>query len=142
VKPLTTETYVPRGLTPLLDAIGKAVALLDKAEGKLKALVISTDGLENASREQTRASIKALLDERQKQGWLVLYLGANQDAFNEGAKMGTHTGTTMNYASTARGTRSSFAAASGATRRFTSSGGDLKAAAFTQEEREEAEDKQ
>jgi hypothetical protein len=103
--------------------------------------VISTDGQENASTEHKRATIKALLDERQKQGWLVLYLGANQDAFAEGGFMGTQVANTMNYAATSVGTRNSFAAASGATRRYASTG-QMSAAAFTTEERDAAEEKE
>jgi hypothetical protein len=141
VEPLTDKTYVPRGATPLLDAIAKAVAKLDKTKGKRKVLVISTDGQENASTEHKRATIKALLDERQKQGWLVLYLGANQDAFAEGGFMGTQVANTMNYAATSVGTRNSFAAASGATRRYASTG-QMSAAAFTTEERDAAEEKE
>lgn len=141
VKPLTEATYQPRGSTPLLDAIGKTVSLLDKTKGKNKVLVISTDGAENCSVEYKKATIKALLDERQKQGWLVIYLGANQDAFHEGGSIGTMTSNTMNYAATGTGTRSSFAAASNATKRYAQTG-SVAAAAFTTEERENAEDKQ
>lgn len=98
VERLNDRTFQPRGGTPLLDAIGKGVSQLDAATGDRKALVILTDGEENASREYTKAAVKALLDERQeKQGWLVIYLGANQDAIQEGAKYGTGFANTMTF---------------------------------------------
>lgn len=89
---LTGETFVPRGMTPLNDAIGKTVARIDKEtllEGENVALVILTDGLENASREYSRDAVRKLLERVQKEkNWLVIYLGANQDAFAEGAARG------------------------------------------------------
>lgn len=89
---LTTKTYVPRGMTPLYDAIGATVGRLNSTLGKDDnvALVIITDGQENCSREYTSGSVKTLLDMVQKdKNWMVLYLGANQDAFTEGHKFGT-----------------------------------------------------
>jgi Mg-chelatase subunit ChlD len=98
---LTKETFVPRGMTPLNDAIAKTVAEIDKADLEKEeniAFVILTDGLENASREHTMQTIKLLLERRQKEkNWLVIYLGANQDAFAEGAARGTAAANTMTF---------------------------------------------
>lgn len=98
---LTREIFVPRGMTPLNDAIGKTVAAIDGAElrdSESIAFVILTDGLENASREYTKQAIKALLEGRQKdKNWLVIYLGANQDAFAEGATRGLAAANTMTF---------------------------------------------
>jgi Mg-chelatase subunit ChlD len=89
---LTDETFVPRGMTPLNDAIAKTVREIDRAElreGENVAFVILTDGLENASKEHSKDAIRAMIEKRQKEkNWLVLYLGANQDAFAEGAARG------------------------------------------------------
>jgi hypothetical protein len=63
------------------------------------SLVILTDGQENASKEHTKESIRALLDARQKErNWLVLYLGANQDAFAESGKIGIEPAMSLAYA--------------------------------------------
>ena len=98
---LSTANFVPRGMTPLYDAIGAVVAKIDDMELPRSAgvvLVILTDGLENQSREHTSASIRRLLDDRQdRQGWMVVYLGANQNAILEGAKFGTRVSNTMTY---------------------------------------------
>lgn len=101
---LTRETYVPRGGTPLYDAIAKTVAHIDGvrlAGNEVASLVILTDGRENASREHTKESIKALLESRQhEKNWLVLYLGANQDAFAEAAKIGVDSDYALEYSPT------------------------------------------
>jgi Mg-chelatase subunit ChlD len=98
---LTKETFVPRGMTPLNDAIGKTAATIDKEnllDGENVAFVILTDGLENASKEYSPHAVKKLLDRVQKEkNWLVIYLGANQDAFAEGGARGTVVGSTMDF---------------------------------------------
>jgi Mg-chelatase subunit ChlD len=89
--PLETTEFVPRGATPLLDAVARAITLLDAHEGRAddpRILVVLTDGFENASQEHTRASVNALLKARQAAGWLVLYLGANQDSWAEAQHLG------------------------------------------------------
>ena len=89
--PLDETEFLPRGATPLLDAVAKTVGLLDGYGGRAddpRILVILTDGYENASKEHTRASISALLKARQAAGWLVLYLGANQDSWAEAQHLG------------------------------------------------------
>jgi len=73
----------PRGLTPLNDAIGKIVGLAKLGYGGVQydrlALIIMTDGYENASREVNNQQAKALLDECRAKGWQVIMLGANYD---------------------------------------------------------------
>jgi hypothetical protein len=71
------------------------VALLDKRKepGERCMLAVMTDGLENASREYTKETVKALLDRKQKEeGWLVSYLGAGHDAWAQANAMGLHAG--------------------------------------------------
>jgi uncharacterized protein YegL len=88
---LTMEEYQPRSGTPLLDAVGYSTSLLDclsdKSERRIMAIV--TDGLENASREYTRDSLKALLERKQHdEGWLVLYFGAGHDSWSQAKQIG------------------------------------------------------
>lgn len=89
---LTRELFEPRGMTPLNDAIGRTAGEMEKvklAKGEGVAFVILTDGLENASREYSREAVRKLLERLQaEKNWLVVYLGANQDAFAEGAARG------------------------------------------------------
>ncbi len=98
---LSPGEYEPRAQTPLLDAVGHGAALLDKHKeaGERSILAIMTDGLENASREYTKDTIKALLDRKQKEdGWLVLYLGAGHDAWQQARGLGLHAGNVAAFA--------------------------------------------
>jgi hypothetical protein len=102
---LTRKTFVPRGGTPLLDAVGHAVAAVDKVNllpDERVVLSILTDGLENASKEYTAEAVRKLLTDRQERcNWLVQYLGANQDAWEAGRVIGVHMRHAMAYDSEA-----------------------------------------
>lgn len=95
IKPLDKNTYVPRGMTALLDAIGKTINSVRERINNMpedqrpeKVLVgILTDGHENASHEYNRNAIMKLIDEKDE-GWEFLYLAANQDAIREGSSIG------------------------------------------------------
>jgi hypothetical protein len=117
MEPLTPMTYAPSGSTALLDAIGHTLAALDKlGTPDYTTLVILTDGLENASKEHHLADIRTKLSEREAKGWKILYLGANQDAFTEGASLGvSHRGSTMTYSPSYGGTYAALKSASTAT---------------------------
>jgi uncharacterized protein YegL len=98
---LGQDILIPRGGTPLYDAIGTAVHDLSTftyKEDEKKVLVIVTDGYENASREYTSDAIKQLIEEKTKEGWLILYLGADHDAFTQSRHMGFETAKTLQYA--------------------------------------------
>ncbi len=77
---------VPKGNTALLDAIGKT---LDRLRWNNRTIcVIITDGLENASVEYTKSQVSELIKFKEKLGWKFIYLGANQDAIQEGGSIG------------------------------------------------------
>ena len=97
---LTEHGYQPRGMTPLLDAIGKTMRSLEgKTEGFENIIfAIVTDGQENHSREFKLADVKALIEEKRKAGWEVSYIGANVDAFHEAGMIGIPAGKAINYA--------------------------------------------
>ena len=82
---LTEETFVPRGGTALLDAMGQVLKmnLSDDA-----MVIILTDGEENSSRTYTSAHVKDLVDTKK---WKFVYLGANQDAVLAARDIGIHT---------------------------------------------------
>ena len=56
-----------------------------------------TDGLENSSREFTADAIAALIKAKQQQGWLVVYLGANQDAWTVANTLGIRDTSTASF---------------------------------------------
>lgn len=101
-KELTKDTWIPRGLTALYDAIGKTIAkekeYFAKHERPSKVLVcIVTDGLENASKEYKIDDIKKLIGDCEKDDWNFIYLAANQNAFDVGTSFGVSSGNTYTY---------------------------------------------
>lgn len=117
------ESYQPAGLTPLYDAIGVAIASLEKEIAQEKNVpavlcVILTDGLENASKEYTRAQIHDLIEHKTAEGWKFVYIGANQDSWLEGGAIGMMPGATLNYTANANGTSIGWATISDSTVHF------------------------
>ena len=113
VPDMPAGAFVPRGGTPLLDAIAQLIARIDgeiaaRADRGLpiedQLVMIITDGYENASVEQTRASITAMIDERRGRAWTFAFLGANQDAFGEADSIGMAQGSAANWDASRRGT--------------------------------------
>lgn len=86
---------IPRGNTPLLDAVGKATAHVEQRlnlgarQPDMVLFMIVTDGHENASKEWTRERVKSRVVELEKK-WRFIYLGANVDAFGEAGQIGLH----------------------------------------------------
>jgi len=81
VKPIGPKEYTPRGMTALLDAIGMTLSPLRFPAGEKVMVIITTDGMENSSREWTAESVKELIAEKEKLGWEFLFLGVGLDAF-------------------------------------------------------------
>lgn len=112
VTPLTDQTFVPRGSTALLDALGKTIdevgvrlANLPESQRPDKVLfVILTDGQENASQHYSAEQIHQMIShQRSIYSWEFLFLAANQDAFTASERMGISQGNTMNFAADADG---------------------------------------
>jgi hypothetical protein len=120
-KPLTAETYVPRAWTPLLDAIGRTIndagarlgAMSETDRPGKVVLAIITDGLENASKEFSRAKILEMIKhQREAYSWQIVFLGANQDAIAEGAQIGLPKSASLTYATTPHGVQAAYASLS------------------------------
>jgi hypothetical protein len=94
---MTRKTFVPRGSTALLDAIGEVLKSQNIPDNTTVKFIIFTDGLENSSNKYTSAHIKDLIEMYTGKGWDFMYLGANQDAIMEAAKMGINTQNAMTY---------------------------------------------
>ena len=97
IEKLTENEYYVRGCTALLDAIGRAIHHIENVHKYARPedvpsktlFVITTDGMENASREYTYAQVKSLISSRsEKDGWEFMFLGANMDAVSVAARMG------------------------------------------------------
>jgi hypothetical protein len=135
----------PRNMTALHDAMGR---LITDAGQKLEAMkaddrpgtvivAIMTDGLENASKEWTGPSIKALVNQQSNVfGWTFMYMGADQDAIEVGESLGIARDHAVTYS---RGkSRQAMAVASGKIAKMRAARVSAPAAAmeaFTDEER-------
>ena len=109
---LTRRQYRCSGCTALLDAVGGAIKHVDVVQGVLpdgykadKVLfVITTDGMENASRRFSYAQIKNMIERRRKQGWEFLFIGANIDAGAEAEQLGIERDRAADYLADEQGT--------------------------------------
>jgi len=143
VKPIGLEEYRCVGWTPLYDAIGRGIGILDEATaGNTDAkavLVIMTDGQENASREFNHEKISALIKARQERGWLVTFLGEGLDVAKQGTNLGTNASSVAAYAGGA-GLRAAGKILAAASLRYAKAAGDIRGAqakaALTPEERD------
>lgn len=119
VKPLTDKEYYARGMTALLDAVGKTINHVgnrhkyapDSEVPAKTIVVIITDGHENASREFSLKRVKAMIEhQKKKYGWEFLFLGANIDAVSAAADIGISADRSVNYMPDSVGTAMNFAA--------------------------------
>ena len=118
VRPITEEEYYVRGCTALLDAVGGAIHHIGnihkyaRREGRpgRTLFVITTDGMENASRRYTAPQVRRMI-ERQKAryGWEFLFLGANIDAVETAGQLGIGADRAVNFHCDSRGTRLNYA---------------------------------
>lgn len=106
IKPMTDEDYTVRGCTALLDAIGGAIHHIGNVHKYARAedvpehtmFVITTDGMENASRNYDSEKVKKMIErQKEKYGWEFLFLGANIDAAKEAARFGISADRAANY---------------------------------------------
>jgi len=76
------KNYEPDSCTPLYDAIGSGIAKLRRqvTEDDQVLMTIITDGMENDSHEYNYKAVTALMDKMKNRGWMITYIGANQDA--------------------------------------------------------------
>lgn len=113
VAPITDKEYWVRGCTALLDAVGSTVSHISRVHGYLPEearpehtiVVITTDGMENASREYSYGEVKKLISKKEKEGWNFLFLGANIDAVEEASRIGISSDFAASYMADAEGTR-------------------------------------
>ena len=127
VPELDTHSYVPRGWTALFDAIGRTIHEVEawmRAHGwhdRVLVLIV-TDGQENASKEYGFEAVRALIEQKEKDGWNFAYMGANQDSFAVAGSLSIRADFTANYDATAAGTLGSFRRMADSTLAYRSSG--------------------
>lgn len=113
IQPLTEHDYMVRGCTALLDAIGGAIHHIGNIHKYARRedipehtmFVITTDGMENASRYYSSNKVKQMIERQKiKYGWEFLFLGANIDAVETAGLFGIDEDRAVNYQCDSEGT--------------------------------------
>lgn len=114
IKPMTDRDYTVRGCTALIDAIGGAIHHIGNVHKYARPedvpartmFIITTDGMENASRRYTGERVKDMIErQKEKYGWEFLFIGANIDAVETAARYGIERDRAVNYNADKEGTR-------------------------------------
>ncbi|WP_338469731.1 hypothetical protein R4Z10_13025 [Niallia sp. XMNu-256] len=121
VLPMTEKDYEVEGTTALLDAIGITIqkmihiqkrTLVEERSNQI-LFVITTDGMENASREYTTDQIKKMIEyQKQNDDWNFLFLGANIDAISTASQFGIDEDFAVDYHADSAGTQLNYEAVS------------------------------
>jgi uncharacterized protein YegL len=131
VEPLNDTTFVPRGGTALLDAIGRT---LNEVGARLAStseddrpekviVVILTDGQENSSHEFKRSQINEMITlQKEKYSWEFIFLAAGQDAMAEAMSMGIGSMNAMNFVADAKGINNTYTTMNAAVSMYRSTG--------------------
>ena len=123
VPDMTDKDYEVGGCTALLDAVGGAIRHIGNIHKYARRedvpehtiFVITTDGMENASRRYTAGRVKAMIEERkEKYGWEFLFLGANIDAVEAARNIGICEDRTAQFHNDSIGQQVNFEAVCGA----------------------------
>ncbi|MCF8003033.1 MAG: hypothetical protein K9L32_02310 [Chromatiaceae bacterium] len=121
VPELTDDRFMPRGMTPLLDALGQAIQDLEARYPSFPEscshpriiVVVITDGKENASRKFTHDQVRQVIQNKQDvNGWQFIFLSADLDAISEAVSLGVRPSAALRFAKTVRGTRAAWEASS------------------------------
>ena len=113
VKPLTDKDYTVRGCTALIDALGGAIHHIGNIHKYARPedvpahtlFVITTDGMENASRRYTADEVRKTVErQKEKYGWEFLFIGANIDAVETAGRYGISADRAANYNADGAGT--------------------------------------
>ncbi|MBQ1893322.1 MAG: VWA domain-containing protein [Clostridia bacterium] len=122
IEPMTERQYWVRGCTALIDAIGGAIRHISRVHKYIREedvpehtiFIITTDGMENASREFSSKEVKRMIEDKKELGWEFLFLGANIDAVETAKHFGIDESRAVTYRSDKKGTRMNYAAMSSA----------------------------
>ena len=106
VKPMTRDDYTACGCTALLDAIGGAIHHIGNVHKYARPedvpehtiIIITTDGMENASNRYSAARVKEMIEcRREKYNWEFIFLAANIDAVGTAENIGIKRERAVNY---------------------------------------------
>jgi uncharacterized protein YegL len=118
VAPLTEETYVPRAMTRLYDALGKTIdevgirlaAMEDDKRPSRVLMIVLTDGAENSSREYTGDRVREMIEhQRTKYQWEFAFHGCDERALQQAVALGYAVQNVKRNAGGKKGTTSALA---------------------------------
>ena len=118
IEKMTDKQYYVRGCTALLDAVGGAIQHIGNVHKYIRPedrpdntlVVITTDGMENASSRYSREQVENMVKHQQeKYGWEFIFIGANIDAYEEARKFGISKERAVNYVCDEVGTANVYA---------------------------------
>jgi Mg-chelatase subunit ChlD len=141
VAEVASYRLIPRGGTALLDAIGRTIGEVKGWIAQLPGdsrpaqvvFAVVTDGEENSSREWSKDKVMAAVKDCSDAGWNFSFLGANQDAIQEGGNLGVGAAAAMTYSATPEGVSGAMSSLSASIRRVRS--GSDHTLGYTEEER-------
>lgn len=117
IEPMNGNQYSVSGCTALLDAVGNAIHHIGNVHKYARkedvpdrtVFMITTDGMENASRQYTYDSLKRLIEkQKEKYGWEFIFMGANIDAIETAARFGIQRERAATYRCDSKGTAINF----------------------------------
>lgn len=113
VSKMTNRDYHASGTTALLDAIGSTIKHISNIHKHMKKeniptktmVVITTDGMENASKNYNFSQIKEMIEtQKQRYDWEFIFLAANIDAIETGIIIGIDEDHSVKYKADKKGT--------------------------------------
>ena len=113
---LTSKEYYVCGCTAMLDAIGSVIkkAEADDAttseneKAEKTVVIITTDGMENSSKEFSYEKVRKLIDAKKEDGWEFIFLGANIDVESEASKLGIDKDNSVTYRRDSQGVETNY----------------------------------
>lgn len=117
IEKMTDNDYRPSGSTALNDALGDAISHIKMVHRYIREedipsktmFVITTDGMENASRKYSLSEVKKMIEERKEKGWEFVFLAANIDAAETARSYGIDADSCVDYVNDAKGNQLKYA---------------------------------
>lgn len=119
IKKMTDSDYRTSGCTALLDAVGGTIEHIEKIHKYIRPedvpektmFVITTDGLENASKKYKGDQVRKMVEKKKEEGWEFIFLASNIDAAEAAVSIGIDAENAERFEATAAGSRKMFAKA-------------------------------
>ena len=116
IKQMKEDDYVPSGCTALIDALGNSIKHISDVHRYIREedvpehtiFVITTDGLENASKKYSSDEVKKMVQQKKEEGWEFIFLAANIDAVETAKQYGIEEDRAVNYVCDEVGTMTNF----------------------------------